>query len=140
MNIFEALRDDHEIQRGLADRLVQTHGDTDARDALFRQLRDEPGNHATAEERCFHVPLMQDDLTQEKARHSVAEHHELDELVKTLETAGYSSPGWLTTAKVLAHRVHHHLDEERHEVFQLAGLPDPGEEAKAYLPTSEQPD
>ena len=32
--------------------------------------------------------MMEFDLTQEKARHSVAEHHELDELDETLEETG----------------------------------------------------
>ena len=32
-----------------------------------------------------------------------------------------SSSAWLVEAKKLHHLVHHHLDEEEHEVFQLAG-------------------
>ncbi|MGO3850482.1 MAG: hemerythrin domain-containing protein, partial [Pseudoalteromonas prydzensis] len=32
-----------------------------------------------------------------------------------------SSPAWLVTAKKLHHLVHHHLTEEEHEIFQLAG-------------------
>lgn len=121
MNIFESLRRDHDLQRDLVDRLTETHGDSAERDALFARVRDQLKRHATAEERCFYVPLMEHDLTQDKARHSVAEHHAIDELIATLESTEYSSPGWLTAAKQLAHKVHHHLDEEEHEVFQLAG-------------------
>ncbi|WP_230969820.1 hemerythrin domain-containing protein [Nitrogeniibacter aestuarii] len=121
MNIFEALREDHDTQRELADALIQTHGDSDKRDALFTRLKNELSAHADAEERHFYVPLMQHDLTQEKSRHSVAEHHELDELVEMLETTDASSPAWLVTAKKLHHKVFHHLAEEEHEVFQLAG-------------------
>lgn len=64
---------------------------------------------------------MCDDLTQEKARHSVAEHHEIDELVEQLEDTKMSSSAWLKTAKKLNELVHHHLSEEEREVFQLAG-------------------
>ena len=32
-----------------------------------------------------------------------------------------SSSAWLVAAKKLHHLVHHHLSEEEHEVFQLAG-------------------
>ena len=64
---------------------------------------------------------MKHDLTQEKSRHSVAEHHEMDELIEELEKTDMSSPGWIATAKKLGDRVIHHLDEEEHEVFQLAG-------------------
>lgn len=119
--IFEELRADHEKQRTLVDILVKTAGDSEGRRELFAKLRKELEDHAAAEERHFYVPLMEADLTQEKARHSVAEHHELDELLEKLEETDYSSSGWLPTAKKLAERLVHHLDEEEHEVFQMAG-------------------
>ena len=81
MNIFEALREDHQTQRSLADILIKTSGDSDGRAEIFAKLKAELSAHAAAEERHFYVPLMRDDMTQEKARHSVAEHHELDLLV-----------------------------------------------------------
>lgn len=121
MTIFEALREDHEKQRTLAKLLVQTEGDSEGREELFNRLKTELQNHAAAEERYFYVPLMEYDLTQEKARHSIAEHHEIDELVEQLEQMDKSSPAWLSTAKQLQHKVIHHLDEEEHEVFQQAG-------------------
>lgn len=121
MTIFEALREDHDIQRDLASRLIETQGDSDTRQALFDDIKLELAAHAAAEERYFYIPLMKHDATQEKSRHSVAEHHELDELVEKLEETDMSSPGWLVAAKELAHRLTHHLDEEEHEVFQMAG-------------------
>jgi len=121
MNIFEALRYDHDKQRKLVDALVETHGDTDERHALMNELKTELEDHAKFEERFFYNPLMCDDLTQEKARHSVAEHHEIDELVEQLEDTKMSSSAWLKTAKKLNELVHHHLSEEEREVFQLAG-------------------
>jgi hemerythrin-like domain-containing protein len=121
MNIFEALREDHQKQRTLIDILTKTHGDSEGRRELFDRLKHALEIHANAEERYFYVPLMKHDLTQEKARHSVAEHHELDELIEELESTDMSSPGWLATAKKLGDRLIHHLDEEEHEVFQMAG-------------------
>ena len=121
MNIFEAIREDHEKQRTLVDLLVKTHGDSAGRDELYERLKSELERHERAEERFFYVPLMEQDLTQEKARHSVAEHHEIDELLEELEETDRSSSGWLATAKKLGERLIHHLDEEEHEVFQLAG-------------------
>ena len=119
--IFEALRADHEVQRDLADRLIGTTGASDERRDLFARLRTELAAHAAAEERCFYVPLMQDDLSQDKARHSVSEHHEMDELVEQLDGYELGASQWLITAKELHHKVHHHLDEEEQEVFQIAG-------------------
>lgn len=121
MNIFEALREDHEIQRTLIEKLVNTSGDNDLRRNMFNKLKKELAIHADAEERFFYVPLIEKDLTQEKARHSIAEHHEMDELVAKLEETDRSSSAWLVYMKELAHQVEHHLNEEEKEVFQLAG-------------------
>lgn len=121
MTIFEALRTDHETQRTLVELLVQTHGDSDGRAELWTRLKRELEAHAAAEERFFYVPLMEHDLTQDKARHSVSEHKEIDDFVEQLDRYDMSAPQWLQTAKELEHRLIHHLDEEEHEVFQLAG-------------------
>lgn len=121
MNIFEALRKDHDVQRELLDKLVDTSGDSKKRDAIFKELRSELSAHADAEERYFYKPLIDSDKTQEKARHSIAEHHEIDELIEELEQTEYSSSAWLKIAKTLQERVEHHLEEEEHEVFQMAG-------------------
>ena len=121
MNIFEELRADHETQRDLIARLVETTGDSDERAKVFDRLSAELEAHAAAEERHFYTALMDHDLTQDKARHSVSEHKELDDLVESLEAYDRTAPAWLETARQLEHRLTHHLDEEEHEVFQLAG-------------------
>ncbi len=121
MTIFDALRDDHDTQRTLLARLLDTQGDSDARQELYDRLKRELEAHAAAEERYFYVPLMESDVTQDKARHSVAEHKELDDFLERLD--GYRMEGsqWIQTARDLGERLTHHLDEEEHEVFQLAG-------------------
>ena len=121
MTIFEALRDDHDTQRTLVDLLVKTEGDSDGRHELFERLKRELTAHAAAEERYFYVPLMEVDLTQEHARHSVAEHKDLDDFVEQLEGYDMSGSQWLQTAKELADRLLHHLEEEEKEVFPVAG-------------------
>ncbi|MEZ5739946.1 MAG: hemerythrin domain-containing protein [Burkholderiaceae bacterium] len=121
MNIYEELRADHDIQRTLIDLLVKTEGDSEGREELFAKVKTALDSHAMAEERHFYVPLIESDLVQEKARHSIAEHKELDDLVEALETTDRSSPAWLVTARTLKDRLLHHLAEEEHEVFQLSG-------------------
>ena len=121
MNIFEALRKDHEIQRDLLNKLVETSGDTKRRDEIFKAVKHELVIHEDAEERFFYIPLIEDDLTQELARHGIAEHHEIDELLAELEEMDYDSSGWLKIAKKLKHEVEHHLEEEEHKIFQMAG-------------------
>ncbi|MEZ5022022.1 MAG: hemerythrin domain-containing protein [Chitinophagales bacterium] len=92
MTIFENIRKDHDIQRDLADKLVKTSGDEKERRDLFSKLKKELQVHADAEERYFYVPLIEQDMTQEYARHGVAEHHEIDELIEKLEATEMSSP------------------------------------------------
>ncbi|WP_336365473.1 hemerythrin domain-containing protein [Marinobacter sp. C2H3] len=121
MTIFEELRADHDRQRALVDQLLATSGASDERDRLFLNLKKALEDHALAEERYFYVPLMQFDATQEKARHSVAEHHELDELMDAVSDTRQDSSAWLAHAKNLAHKLRHHLEEEEREVFPSAG-------------------
>ncbi len=120
-DIFEELRADHEIQRALLDHLVETSGESEVREKIFEELKLNLKGHAKYEERWFYRILMEDDITMEKARHSVHEHHEIDEKIEDLENTEMSATSWLTKAKQLKDLVEHHLEEEEHEVFQLAG-------------------
>ena len=121
MNIFEELRADHEQQRSTIEKLVETSGDTEDRKRIFLKLKHLLEIHANAEERYFYSPLMKKDISQEAARHSVAEHKELDDYLNDLESMDMSSPAWLQTANKLKDRLLHHLKEEEREIFQVAG-------------------
>jgi hypothetical protein len=121
MTIFEAIREDHEIQRTLIDLVTKTTGSSDGRDELWTRLKGELEAHAAAEERYFYVPLMEHDMTQDTARHSVAEHKELEDFVEQLDGYDMSGSQWIQTADELRERLIHHLDEEEKEVFPVAG-------------------
>ena len=121
MTIFESLRADHMIMRDLAEKLLATHGNSEARTRIYSALKQEMLAHEKAEERCFYVPLIEYDMTQEKARHSISEHHELDEYLEDLDALEFSSPSWLKLATHMVERLLHHMGEEEHEIFQVAG-------------------
>jgi hemerythrin superfamily protein len=121
MNIFEALRLSHDTQRALATHILQTEGASAERSELFRQFKHELAAHAAAEERCFYAPLIAFDSSMAQARHGMAEHHEMDELVDTLNGIELSSTGWLAHFRKLRDKVFHHLEDEEHAIFQLAG-------------------
>lgn len=121
MNIYEAIRIDHDIQRELLDKLIQTKGDSKERTEIFNKLKRELDLHANAEERHFYKPLIPTDMMQEHARHGIAEHHEIDELIEQLEETEMDSSAWLKTAKDLKEKVEHHLEDEEHTFFQLSG-------------------
>lgn len=121
MNIFTALRESHDIQRELCAKVTNTQGESSERDSLFQQLVRELKAHARAEERFFYLPLMEYDQGVDLSRHAIAEHHEMDELIEQLQATEYSSPTWLVYAKQLSDLVVHHLQEEEHRFFQMAG-------------------
>ena len=73
MNIFEALRESHEQQRNLAERLIQTSGHTQEREDLFKQLKNELYAHSVAEDRYLYIPLMFDDVGLDITRHALSE-------------------------------------------------------------------
>lgn len=121
MKIYEAIRNDHDIQRNLLKKLVETSGDSDKRNEIFYNLKKELDLHANAEERHFYKPLIPTDMMQEHARHGIAEHHEIDELIEQLEKTEMDSSAWLKIAKNLKEKVEHHLEDEERTFFQLSG-------------------
>lgn len=121
MNIFEAIRKDHDIQRELCRLVTSTSGDSKERKQKWQELKHELQIHADAEERTFYAPLIHNDMMQEHARHGIAEHHEMDELIEKIDDTDMDSPAWLVYAKQLCEKVEHHLEDEEHSFFQLAG-------------------
>lgn len=120
MKIYEAIKKDHEIQRDLCDKIVKTSGNSEERKELWNKLKRELEVHAVAEERFFYSPLIKTDEMQEDARHGMAEHHEMDELIHELEETDMSSPHWLATVEKLVEQVEHHLEDEEEEFFKKA--------------------
>ena len=121
MNIFEAIRKDHDKQRELCRLVTSTTGKSKGRKEMWESLKEELEVHAIAEERHFYKPLISNDMMQEHARHGIAEHHEIDELIAKIDDTEMDSSAWLTYAKQLCEKVEHHLEDEEHTFFQLAG-------------------
>ncbi|MCW4444513.1 hemerythrin domain-containing protein [Vibrio splendidus] len=120
-NIFDVLKDSHEKQRLLMDALLQTSGDTQARQELYVNLKDELTKHAIAEERHFYAHLIESDQSIDMTRHGIAEHHGIDKILAQLDDTEMSSPAWLVLMKTLKDKVEHHLEEEEQRFFQTAG-------------------
>ena len=95
-------------------------------------LKTERTAHAVAEARFFCLPLIAHDMTQEPSRRSMAEYHQTDKLVETLESADPGSPAWLAAAKALHHKAYHHPEDGHRRVFQMAEKV-PGEDEKQSL-------
>ena len=121
MNIFEALRVSHQTQRELSARLLASDAGSPETQRIFLELKRELLAHETAEERCFYVPLFEHDATVDAARHAISEHHQMDEMVESLEKMKPDSAQWRDCAGKLCDKIEHHLTEEEHKFFQEAG-------------------
>lgn len=115
--IFERLKQDHDRHRELLDKLLKTSGETEERKELFTELTKELKAHAAAEEQALYSTMLRKPPTTDETRHSVAEHHEIDEALNDLAATDMSEGGWLTKFKTFAHDYRHHIDEEEEEHF-----------------------
>ena len=121
-NIYDELRASHAKQRRLCSSIVRRLAKSSAkREALFRQLRIELAAHAAAEERYLYVPILMYDMGLNSARHALAEHHDMDELVEDLQALDSAGEAWGIKAGELVHKVRHHLKEEETKFFQVSG-------------------
>lgn len=130
MDIFGALLQSHELQRSIAKRLLADIGDRGLRQRDFEQLKAELVAHETAEERAFYIPLMEHDEAVEAARHGIAEHHQMDEMVECLGKLDQGSAEWINQLGQLLHKLEHHLQEEEDKWFPLARRILPRQELK----------
>ncbi len=120
MDIYERIIEDHQKQRDLAARILETQGNSEERQQLWEEFQPEAVAHANAEEQTFYAALFQHQDTQEQARHSVSEHKEADDLIEEIGEMSMESSGWLQKFKKLKEDLDHHMEEEEKEVFSMA--------------------
>lgn len=116
-DIFDRLKQDHDKHRDLLDKLAETHGETDERKKLLEQFTVEVKGHASAEEQALYSTMLRKPPTTDSTRHSVAEHHELEEALNDLAATDMSSSAWMAKFKQLDHDYRHHIKEEEDEHF-----------------------
>lgn len=116
-DIFARLKVDHDKHRALLDRMFDTEPSRAARGALFEELTKELKAHAAAEEQALYSTMLRKPPTTADTRHSVAEHHEIEEALNDLAATDMASSEWLEKFKELDHRYRHHIDEEEEEHF-----------------------
>lgn len=116
-DIFDRLKQDHTKHRALLDKLAQTHGETEERKDLLEQFTVEVKGHAAAEEQALYSTMLRKPPTTDETRHSVAEHHELEEALNDLAATDMSSSAWMAKFKQLDHDYRHHINEEEDDHF-----------------------
>lgn len=107
------------MQRELCNKLEKSEGEAE-RKAAYEDLKLELQAHAAAEERHLYVPVMQHDEGLDLSRHAITEHHEMDEMMETLDDGRIGKEKWDKTCADLIHKVRHHLEEEEDEFFKEA--------------------
>ncbi|RYD47023.1 MAG: hemerythrin domain-containing protein, partial [Sphingomonadales bacterium] len=81
--------------------------------ALTKELK----AHAAAEEQALYSTMMRKPPTTSETRHSVSEHHEIEEMLNDLAATDMATAAWLTKFKSFDHSYRHHIDEEEDEHF-----------------------
>lgn len=116
-DIFERLKLDHDKHRDLLDRITATDGASSERKALFEEFTFEAKGHAAAEEQALYSTVLRKPPLTSCGRHSVAEHHEIEEMLNDVAAADMASDEWEEKFGELKHRYLHHIDEEEDEMF-----------------------
>lgn len=116
-DIFARLKRDHETHRALLDQMARTHGESEDRAALLETFTREVKGHAAAEEQALYSTMLRKPPTTDETRHSVAEHHEIEEALNDLAATDMSSSAWMAKFKQLDHDYRHHINEEEDEHF-----------------------
>ena len=116
-DIFARLKEDHDRHRALFKQIARAGSDTAMRTDLFEQLTIELKAHASAEEQALYSTMMRKPQTTDETRHSVAEHHEIEEQLNDLAATDPSSKEWADKFDRLQHDYVHHIDEEEEEHF-----------------------
>ena len=115
--IFDRLKQDHDKHRTLLALLADGGLQPQERESLFTELTKELKGHAAAEEQALYSTMMRKPQTTDDTRHSVAEHHEIDEMLNDLAATDLSSDQWREKFDALKHRYLHHIEEEEDDHF-----------------------
>ena len=115
--IFDRLIEDHDKHRELLKQMAKTEGDSAERRELLERFTKEVKSHAAAEEMALYSTMLRKPPTNDETRHSVAEHHEIEEALNDLAATDMGSSAWLQKFKDFDHQYRHHINEEEEDHF-----------------------
>ena len=116
-HIFARLKQDHDRQRELLERIEETQGGSDERASLFEAFTKDAKSHAAAEEQALYSTMMRKPETTEETRHSVHEHYEIETMLNDIAATDMASSEWMAKFRELRHEYLHHIGEEEDEHF-----------------------
>lgn len=116
--IFADLKKDHDRHREMLKAIEAA--DKEERAELFEAFRVEVTAHAAAEEESLYATMLANPDLRDDARHSVAEHKEVDDYFEEMAELEPDSSEWKAKFDEMRHRYEHHIDEEEEEMFPAA--------------------
>lgn len=119
-DVFGRLVEDHDRHRALLAMIEETTGNSPEREMLFTELVQELKGHAAAEEQALWSTVLRDPNTTDFARHAIAEHKEIDDMLADLAARDMASSAWLRRFAGLREEYLHHIREEEQEQFVAA--------------------
>lgn len=119
-DIFGRLVEDHDRHRALLAMIMDSDPKSPDRKRLFLEFTKEVKAHAAAEEQALWSTVLRDPETTEDARHAVAEHKEMDDMLADLAARDMTNAGWLKRFAALQEEYLHHIKEEEQEQFVAA--------------------
>jgi hemerythrin superfamily protein len=121
MDIFQVIKQDHDLMRGMLKELCATENkDVRRRDELFVPFKNELMMHQQVEEAVVYNSLKDIEETRSEALEAIAEHHVVDGLLEELALMPKDSDEWFAKFGVLKELVDHHMKEEESEFFDAA--------------------
>lgn len=121
MDIYQALKDDHQEAKKLFSEIEHSSGTTgESRDQLFTKLKEALEAHSEAEEEVFYVPLRKKEETKEKIEHATKEHQKVTKMLNELQGMNNQDEHWLKKVTTLKENVLHHIEEEEGDIFKKA--------------------
>lgn len=121
MDIYAALKKDHEKVQGLLDQLVRTsETDDQSWKSLLDQIRDEVIPHSRAEEAVFYNSLRSTGHLQAKLLDSYREHAMVETEIRALQALKRFDVNWTKAVEKLKKDLVRHIEEEEQKVFSEA--------------------
>lgn len=119
MQIYEALKKDHEQAKRLLKQLIDARGKADPA-SLVEKIRDAVVPHSRAEEAAFYNHLRGHEWAARRVLHSYREHLEAEALLRALQLRVMLGTNWKETARQLQRALESHIKEEEDQIFPLA--------------------
>ncbi len=120
MEIYEALKKDHEQVKTLLDELVGLGESDEYRYVLIQEIHNLLVPHSRAEESVFYNSLRALDTDKRLVFHGYKEHLEAEALLRSLQAMDRVNLGWRPVAEKLREAVLDHVEHEESEIFTEA--------------------